>query len=82
MSFTIIIDYKKNKARVQPNFEQRKEVVKIGKEINLYKRKDGANPKEIERRFAKDANKMFVKKLDPTLSKQIAKDVVDRLKRR
>lgn len=58
-----------------------KDILKIGKEINRFKQLDGLNNKEIERRFGKEANRLFERKIDKGLVKQIARDVSEQLKR-
>ena len=62
--------------------EQRSEVVKIGREINRYKKLDGCNKHQIEKRFGKDAGKLFERKTDSGLTRQIAREVVGKLKKR
>ena len=61
-----------------PNAEQ---ILKIGKEIAKMKRLDGVNPKRIEAEFGRDANKLFEKKIDRTLVKEIAQEVCRKLRR-
>ena len=81
----IIFDRKQKRVkfdRQRDNGDQRRDVVKIGREINRYKQLDGANKAEIKRRFEKDANKLFERKMDNTLDKKIAREVVERMKRR
>ena len=72
------LDFKDN-----PNAEQ---ILKVGKEIKRFKQLDGFKPKEIERRFGKDANALCAKKPENSdLCKKITKDIViglNELKRR
>lgn len=73
-----IVDAKERKAFLNRRFAENKDILKIGKEINRFKRIDGyrATPKEIERRFGKDANKFLERKPDTQLSKDIARDII------
>jgi hypothetical protein len=72
------LDFKDN-----PNAEQ---ILKVGREIKKFKELDGFKPKEIQRRFGKDANALCIKKSDHSdLTRQITRDIVvglNELKRR
>ena len=74
MSFGIIIDRNKNRGKMFVGDIATSQHQKIGKEINRYKKLDGINKTEIERRLGVDAQKLNEKKYDSTLDKQIARD--------
>ncbi len=59
-----------------------RELVKIGREIERFKKLDGGGKKEIQRRFGTDANRLMEKKSDDTLIKNISREVAEQLKRR
>ena len=59
-----------------------KDILKIGREINRFKKLDGANVQGIKQRFENDTNKMFEKKTDSGLIGQISHEVAEQLKRR
>lgn len=58
-----------------------KDLVKLGHEINRYKKLDGADKREIDRRFKRDADSFITKKSDKTLVNNITRDVVKELRR-
>jgi hypothetical protein len=49
-----------------------KEIIKIGTEINRFKRLDGVNRPEMEKRFKKDCDKLFTPKPDTGLTNRMA----------
>lgn len=57
-----------------------KAAAKIGREIK--RMKECGEGHRVESEFAYDANKIHEKKIDPNLSKQMADDVIEMIKRR
>jgi hypothetical protein len=85
---TIIIDHKAKSRKLSfydnPNAHA---IIKIGKEIKLFKEKDGhryygkEKAREIERRFGKDANALIKPKEDRNLCRDLTRDINRDLRR-
>lgn len=72
----IIMDHKKKSRQLSFNDNPRaSEILKIGREINRYKQRDGCNIKGIEQRFGKDANALCRPKVDNSWVKDFRRDV-------
>jgi hypothetical protein len=58
-----------------------KDIIKVGKEINRFKKLDHVGAKEIDRVFKKDADKLITPKSDDSYVTNMSSDFVNGLKR-